>query len=266
MIETKLTERQRREREYYDTYVQLTSSQEVTFDPVLGVQKRSWNSYWYVSELVLENFHSPQQRLLDFGCGNGYFGMQYAKVGYDTYGFDISANNVDHASKLARACGFEQRTHFQVGAAEKLDYPDEFFDIIVGVDILHHIEINQAMDECKRVLKPGGIAIFHEPIRVPAFDSLRESKLGVWLVPNTASFGAHITEDEKKLTNRDLDIIRRFDPNMEIQPFLLLSRFEKFWRSQQENLEKLDCRLFKLLPFLGKFGGRLVITLRKPND
>jgi SAM-dependent methyltransferase len=118
------------------------------------------------------------------------------------------------------------------------------------------------MDECRRVLKPGGVAIFHEPIRVPAFDGLRDSKFGLWLAPKTVSFETHITEDEKKLCDSDLDVIRTLDPGMTVQRFLLFSRFEKVLRSQHEHLEQLDFRLIQLMPFLGKFGGRLVVTLR----
>lgn len=258
-----LSERQKRELEYYNTYSDMTAPNKVDFEPVMGRIKRPWNSYWYAAELAVKHFHSKDQRLLDFGCGYGYYAMQYARIGYQVYGFDISPNNISHAQRLAEHYHFSDRTHFTTGVAEELNFPDKFFDIIVGIDILHHVEVRRAIDECARVLKPGGIAIFHEPVRVPIFDSLRESKLAVRLVPNTVSFERHITEDERKLDAIDLEAVRSLDPDPSFKYFLLFSRLERFSRKHQVTLEKFDSHFFRLFPFTQRFGGRIVMTLRK---
>lgn len=47
---------------------------------------------------------------------------------------------------------------------EQLNYPDGFFDIAVGFAIIHHLDLNLAIPELYRVLKPGGIAYFAEPL------------------------------------------------------------------------------------------------------
>lgn len=260
-----LTDRQKRERQFYEDFSQYSPVDYVPFEPVLGEQKRSGNSYWYVAELALRHFKSSDQRLLDFGCGQGYSAMQYAKIGYMVHGFDISPSSVDRAKQLARIYNFEARTNFSVGAAEVLDYPDEFFDIIIGMDILHHVEIDQAIAECVRVLKPGGVTIFHEPIRVPIFDALRETRFGTWLVPKTASLERHITEDERKLFKSELEAVKRRYLNSEEQRFLLFSRLEKFFRKQQQAMEKFDQFVFRWVPFMQRYGGRVVLTLHKAD-
>ncbi len=48
--------------------------------------------------------------------------------------------------------------------AEKLEYDDDSFDIVFGFAILHHLELKHALSELHRVLKPGGYAIFAEPL------------------------------------------------------------------------------------------------------
>ena len=63
-----LTDRQRREREFYEEYASRRRDEEVDFDPVLGKERRPWNPYWYVYEAAVNFFSSPEQKLLDFGC------------------------------------------------------------------------------------------------------------------------------------------------------------------------------------------------------
>jgi ubiquinone/menaquinone biosynthesis C-methylase UbiE len=262
-----LTQRQIRELEFYQEFSERNASLDVCFDSILGTETRPWNSYWRVAEIARECFRSEGQRLLDFGCGTGESSVLFSRIGYEVFGFDLSPNNISNAGRLARKYGVEGKTHFSVSVAEQLDYPTETFDVVVGTDILHHVDINQALAEALRVLKKGGLAIFHEPIRAPIFDSLRETAFGTWLVPRQASLDHHITEDERKLTKKDFETIRLFDAGFSAQRFLLFSRLDRFIRNSNSArpsfLEQLDFKLFKLLPFLKQFGGIAVIVLRK---
>jgi len=262
-----LTQRQIRELEFYQEFSERNESSEVCFDSILGKETRPWNSYWRVAELARKHFRSESQTLLDFGCGTGESSVLFSRIGYEVFGFDLSPNNISIAGRLARKYGVEGRTHFSVSVAEKLDYPAESFDVVAGTDILHHVDISRALAETLRVLKKGGLAIFHEPIRAPVFDVLRETAFGTWLFPRQASLDHHITEDERKLTKSDLVIIKSFDANFSAQRFLLFSRLDRFLRNSNGRgpsfLEQLDFKLFKLFPFLKNYGGIAVIVLRK---
>jgi 2-polyprenyl-3-methyl-5-hydroxy-6-metoxy-1,4-benzoquinol methylase len=262
-----LSERQTRELEFYEEFSTINAPVEVRFDCISGKETRPWNSYWHLIELVKQNFRSEDQKLLDFGCGKGELSLIFSKIGYEVFGFDLSPNNIVIANRLAHQYQLTERTHFHVSVAEKLDYPTDYFDVVVGTDILHHVEISQALSECSRVLKKGGLAIFHEPVRVPAFDILRETRFGKWLVPKEVSLDRHLTEDERKLTADDLEIVRSFGVNSSTQRFLLLSRLAGLIRDPNDTrpsfLEKVDFYLFKPLPFLRRFGGIAVMVLRK---
>src|SRR5207253_7564933 len=124
-----LTERQRREREYYETYCRLQKPGEVSFAPVEGKERRPWNSYWAFYERVCRYFHSPSQRLLDFGCGAGEGALRFARVGYEVYAFDLSPGNIALCQERAARYGYAGRCHFSVQAAQSLDYPAAFFDV-----------------------------------------------------------------------------------------------------------------------------------------
>jgi len=267
MVSTGLTGRQRRELEFYEEFSERNEPSEVSFDPISGNETRPWNSYWSLIGVVQRRFVSEGQRLLDFGCGKGEFSVIFARVGYEVSGFDLSPNNVAIARRLAQKYGLDERTRFSVGVAERLDYPDEHFDVIVGIDILHHVAIPQALSECARVLKPGGLAVFHEPARVPVFDWLRETRLCMWLAPREASLDRHITHDERKLSPADFKLIKGAGLGLTAERFLLFSRLDRFVRKpgsrEPSSLEKTDARLFRLLPFLKRFGGVAVLALRK---
>ena len=267
MSDRLLTERQRNELEFYEEFSRYNPPSQVRFDPVSGKDPKPWNSYWYVMDLVKQNFKGPASKLLDFGCGAGSNALLFSRIGYEVFGFDISPNNVCLAESMAEKYGVKDRTHFSVGVAEHLDYPDNQFDVVVGVDILHHVTISEALTECSRVLKRGGVAIFHEPVRVPVLDTLRETSVGRWVLPKERSVTRHITEDERKLTPDDLKIIKKFDPDLSAQRFVLLSRLDRFIRSpkykEQSVLEKADSKLFRLVPVLKSCGGVVVMVLKK---
>lgn len=95
--------------------------------------------------------------LLDIGCGEGYF-LQYAEKYYDTYGSDVSEYCIMEAKKRT------DRTQLSVGSVKNIDYADESFDMITCFDVLEHLEYpGVAIQECRRVLKQGGIFV----VRVP---------------------------------------------------------------------------------------------------
>ena len=265
-----LTERQRNELEFYEEFSTCNQPSEVCFDSISGKETRPWNSYWHAIAIVKQNFRSRGQTLLDFGCGRGESSIIFSRIGYEVFGFDLSPNNILTAKRLAQKYQMTERTHFSVGVAERLDYADRYFDVVVGFDILHHVNISEALTECSRVLKVGGFAIFHEPIRVPVLDTLRETRLGRWLVPREASLDRQVTKDERKLTASDFEIIRRFDPELSAERFLLLSRLDRFIRNPSSKkpsfLEKMDSKLFRLLPFLGTYGGVIVLLLKNNQN
>jgi ubiquinone/menaquinone biosynthesis C-methylase UbiE len=263
-----LTDRQQRERKYYNEYITRQEIGKVPLDPVLGNEKRAWNSYWTVYQAALDFYQSPEQKLLDFGCGVGVASMRYAHIGYTVYGFDIAENNVTHCEKLSVHHGFQDKTHFSVQVAEELKYEDNTFDVVSGIDILHHIEIENAIKEAYRVLKPGGVAVFREWIEVPLFDSVRNTRLVRYFFPNDVSFDDHVTEDEKKLNGENVKSILSIFPNdPQIKRYYIFSRLRKIipilYPEKPSLLEMFDQSMSNILPFMKNFGGEIVFILKK---
>ena len=264
--EVELTERQQRELSYYEEYCATHNEAPPNFAPVEGKERRPWNPYWHAYELAVDHFRDSSQRLLDFGCGTGQTAMLMARLGYRVNGFDISPSQITACAQRSMDLGLDERTEFDVQVSESLTYEDERFDCIIGIDILHHIEIGPSIEEAYRVLKPGGIAIFKEWVEVPLFDTVRESELVRRFFPKDMSLEKHLTHDERKLNSEDLRIIRHIFPHVEERRFCLTSRIRRVMPKRGKSacgFERLDWNLVRMVPVLGKLGGETVLVLRK---
>jgi len=102
-------------------------------------------------------------RVLDYGCGYGGLGMFLALRGAEVWGFDLSRPAVEVANRTAVV--YDVAAQFAEMDAGDLAYADDFFDLVVGFGVLHHvIKYPRAGSELLRVVKPGGRAVFHETL------------------------------------------------------------------------------------------------------
>ena len=105
-------------------------------------------------------------RVLDFGCGTGWLARCLATMGAQVLAVDVSGNVLDLGRRfLARdPLAGELRVEFARFDGVRLPAGDASMDRIVSFDAFHHV-LDQAgtLAEMARVLKPGGLAVFHEP-------------------------------------------------------------------------------------------------------
>jgi SAM-dependent methyltransferase len=104
------------------------------------------------------------KRVLEYGCGEGWITRDLALAGARVCAFDISPVAVSHTREGLVAAGVADGCEVRHMGGEKLDYPDACFDTAIGFAILHHLNLEMAIAELYRVLKPGGIALFAEPL------------------------------------------------------------------------------------------------------
>lgn len=105
------------------------------------------------------NFLEPQKKILDVGCGPGFWVRQFCKRGLDVFAVDISTTAVKLTTTSLLL--YKLKANVQEGNAEELPYPDESFDFINCQGVIHHTpNTEKCLFEFNRVLKPGGIICF----------------------------------------------------------------------------------------------------------
>jgi SAM-dependent methyltransferase len=103
----------------------------------------------------------PYEHALELGCGTGFFLLNLMQAGVAKRGSvtDLSPGMVQAALRNAGGLGLD--VDGRVADAERIPYEDATFDLVVGHAVLHHIpDVERALREVLRVLKPGGRFVF----------------------------------------------------------------------------------------------------------
>lgn len=102
----------------------------------------------------------PNRRVLDIACGEGYGAAALAAAGAASLvGVDICEQTCIHAR---RKYGIDARP----GKAEEIPLPSHAVDVVVSFETIEHVERPKLfLDECLRVLAPGGLLIVSTPNR-----------------------------------------------------------------------------------------------------
>jgi ubiquinone/menaquinone biosynthesis C-methylase UbiE len=114
---------------------------------------------------------SAGQHVLEVGCGAGVDLARFAKGGAKVTGVDLAASAID----LARANFSQQHLtgEFHVANGEALPFAENTFDLVFAHGVVQYTAHPQVLvDECRRVLKPGGLAIFQVYNRVSWLNAL----------------------------------------------------------------------------------------------
>ncbi len=120
-----------------------------------------------IEELLLWsgcNLNNPPQNIIDVGCGIGGSTLHLAqKFGCNATGITLSPVQASRAKESAKEAGLDSKSNLQFDVANALDMPftDNTFDLVWSLESGEHMpDKAKFLDECYRVLKPGGKMIF----------------------------------------------------------------------------------------------------------
>lgn len=114
---------------------------------------------WKRRVQMLTQHLTAGMKVLELGCGAAYFTRELVPTGAEITAIDVSPELLEMARRNCAA----SNVSFEIANAYALNYPNATFDSVVGSSVLHHLEIEQALQQIYRVLRPGGTIAFTEP-------------------------------------------------------------------------------------------------------
>lgn len=242
-----------REREFHNQ--ELAHGGRAKVSQVYEITRRSSEAYKQFLQTQVSG-----KRVLEYGCGVNSYALWLAGLGAQVVGIDISDAAIQQSQQRVAQLANSEHVSFQQMNAEQLEFPADSFDVICGRAILHHLDLQKAFGELARTLKPGGQAIFVEPLgHNPIINAFRHR------TPDLR------TADEHPLLMSDLRLAEAYFGKVEAQYFHLsglaaapLAGTAAF-NPVLNFLDGLDSALFKLLPFLRKHAWSVVLTFSAPR-
>lgn len=160
----------------------------------------------------LESHCKKGTKLLDFACGSGENGIYGASCGSDVIGIDISPEGVKNARSNAKVFNVDKRCKFEVMDGENMTFETNSFDYGVEYGALHHVELEAALSELARVIKPGG--------KMMCVEAMRHNPLIHWYRKKTPHLRTE-WEVEHILGVESLNVMRKYFDCVQVKFFHL---------------------------------------------
>jgi 2-polyprenyl-6-hydroxyphenyl methylase/3-demethylubiquinone-9 3-methyltransferase len=126
--------------------------------PIALLRAESRHRNPWIAGQIEQAFGSASCRVLDLGCGGGFLSNYLAERGHRVTGIDTTAENL----RVARANDRSRTVIYELGDARALPFARHSFDVVCAMDLLEHVEDPaRVIAEASRVLRPGGLFVFH---------------------------------------------------------------------------------------------------------
>lgn len=210
--------------------------------------RNSLDSYYSIFGAIRTDFsdrlkeYASSKDVMECGCGVNSYAYKLSPIVKTLYGIDISDEAVRQSSDKATENNLKNCS-FSVMNAESLEFKDQSFDLIFGVGIIHHLDLQLFYGEAARVLKTRGRIIFMEPLGYNPFINLYRK-----LTPKLR------TPDEHPLLKKDLLLLKTYFKELKVSYyhfFTLLAvpfRKTKMFKPLLGLLNAVDNFFFKYIP------------------
>lgn len=255
-----MEDRKKIEIEYYDNKAKTNAvrGEDADFE---GFNPKNLSSFKFCYEWLARN--CGDKVVLDYGCGNGVHSVFLAKAGVQkVVGIDLSEKSLEIAREKIKKEKLEGKAEFINMDCEKMDFPDNYFDIIFDGGTFSSIDLDKAYPELARVLKSDGILLGIETFGHNPLTNLKR-RLNKMTGKRTGWAADHIFNLQDFEKAKDYFVKRETKffhlASLAVFPFLSLPG-AKILLVVFEALDKI---LLKT-PFMGKYAFKSVFILSNP--
>lgn len=205
------------------------------------------------------------KRLLELGCGAGDLTLVFARLGADVTALDLSPGMVEVAKRRVETFSPGATVRFLVEPAEQVSAEAESFDLIVGKWILHHTDLSLLTPELKRLLAPGGRALFIENSGLnPILRFARERVIGRFGIRRVGTADEHpLVDGDYELFESAFTQVRRIYPQFDF--LKLLDR--QVFRYRRPRVTRVcfgfDRFVERRVPALHRYSFRVIVELAR---
>lgn len=133
------------------------------YDEDIRLEKDNAHKVEFItSTYFLNDLIKKHSTILDVGAATGRYSMHYAAKGNNVTAVDLCPSNIEILRRKWELCNFKNNLNFSLGDAMDLSaYENNSFDTVLCMGPIYHLasqqEKRQCINECLRVLRPGGI-------------------------------------------------------------------------------------------------------------
>jgi ubiquinone/menaquinone biosynthesis C-methylase UbiE len=244
----------------------MTNNQAKYWDTILDPQNLTSTTISFDLDTEIAFYRTPAQiyayqlmdelegkKILELGGGMGVNAVILARAGAKVTVIDISKSRVDWMNQLVRQTQLQDRIEVLLMSAEKLSFLENTFDIVYSNAVLIHVDKYKVAGEVLRVLKPGGTAIFVEPLKFHPLVNVYRYTFAPRIWREIAIY----------FSFKDLIQLGSYFSNYTHREFYLFSFLSFYWEFGKRNLprfqkslsrwQKVDSFLLRKFPGLSRF-------------
>jgi len=124
---------------------------------------RSESLEFHYTKKILDEYIKPDNRVIELGCGGGYYGMYFADKCAEYIGVDITSENIAAFERNIKTAGLSNVQAFVGDAINLSEFSDNSFDIVLCLGPMYHLPQEERLivfKECNRIAKPNAIIAF----------------------------------------------------------------------------------------------------------
>lgn len=223
------------------------------------------HKYYEINDIIENKYESlildkpNDKKFLELGCGVNSLAPKLLKCEADYSAIDISEQAIQIVKNMIKSLETKYDANLDVMDAENLSYPEQYFDVIFGKSILHHLDLDKSISSISKCLKKNGKSVFIEPLGInPIINKFRNKTQNLRTV------------DEHPLIKSDFAAFEKYFSNIKVHNYFLFTiaaipfRNTFLFKYIKNFFYFIDKLLFKL-PYVKWLSWQVVIELSEPK-